>query len=206
MGKRICTIEGCVRKEIARGWCPAHYQRWRLHGDPLGLAPPRPSQSERFWSKVDRDGPIPADAPHLGQCWLFLGTVGKPGYGYFDVSRRRFQAHRWGYVDAGGYIPQGLDLDHLCFVRNCVNPSHLEPVTHRENVLRSRTNPSAVNARRTHCVRGHPFDEPNTIIKVSRRGIPHRICRECGRIANRALYHRQKAERLASLAIEREAS
>lgn len=87
---------------------------------------------ERFWAKVDRrDG---------GDCWPWLGTTTSTGYGLFGVPRedRTVGAHRYAYELVVGPIPTGLELDHLCRVRNCVNPAHLEPVTHAENLRRGR--------------------------------------------------------------------
>ena len=75
-----------------------------------------------------------------------------------------------------GPIPEGLTLDHLCRVRACVNPAHLEPVTLRENTLRSPSAPTAINARKTECLRGHAFTPENTWVHRSRR-----CCRECKR-------------------------
>ena len=116
--------------------------------------------SEKFWSQVEKtDG-----------CWLWTGTLGRGGYGRW----KRIYVHRTSYEMLVGPIPEGLSLDHLCRVRNCVNPDHLEPVTHRENVLRG-TGPTSVNATKTHCVHGHPFDAVNTIIRSN----GDRDCREC---------------------------
>lgn len=81
--------------------------------------------------------------------------------------------HRVAYVSLMGPIPEGKELDHLCRVRNCVNPWHLEPVTHRENILRSPTHPAAVNARKTECVRGHSLADAYIDYKGGRR------CRVC---------------------------
>ncbi len=86
------------------------------------------------------------------------------------------RAHRFAYELLVGPIPDGLVIDHLCRVRHCVNPAHMEPVTRWENTLRGGSF-SAVAARQTHCVNGHPFDEENT--HVDRRGF--RRCRACNR-------------------------
>ncbi|KAB2977369.1 HNH endonuclease [Streptomyces sp. SS1-1] len=89
----------------------------------------------------------------------------------------RYQmAHRVAYQEIVGPIPEGLQLDHLCRVRHCVNPAHLEPVTSRENTLRGE-NLVAINAAKTHCKRGHLFDAANTY-----RWRNSRICRECRRL------------------------
>ena len=130
---------------------------------------PMPPQStaKRFWSKVDRSGGPDA-------CWFWHSGLGQDGYGRFTVNGRRALAHRWVYEQEVGPIPDGLVLDHLCRVRNCVRPDHLEPVTNRENILRG-TSPPAVHARKMHCVNGHEFTPENTYRRLS----GGRSCRQC---------------------------
>lgn len=113
-------------------------------------------------------------------CWLWTGRVLPTGYGQFFYNGKHRRAHRVAYEWAMGPIPEGLEIDHLCRVRNCVNPKHMEAVTHRENVLRGQT-PTGINARKTHCSRGHEFDEGNTY--YSKYG---RQCRWCARLTQRA--------------------
>lgn len=91
-------------------------------------------------------------------CWIWRGyTDPTNGYGSHGDS----YAHRTFYEKFKGEIPAGLTIDHLCRVRNCVNPDHLEAVTLRENILRS-DGPTAINARKTHCKHGHEFNAENT--------------------------------------------
>lgn len=90
----------------------------------------------------------------IGRCWLRSeGYQQKNGYSYIshtvDGKRKYYLAHRISFVHYFGPIPDGLTIDHLCERPACVNPKHLQAVTHRQNVLRSRTNPYAINARRT---------------------------------------------------------
>lgn len=80
----------------------------------------------RFWQKVER----------TDECWLWAGAVNDSGYGAIWDGYRLVYAHRLSYEMHGGAIPDGMQLDHLCRVRRCVNPAHLEPVTHRENIDR----------------------------------------------------------------------
>ena len=120
---------------------------------------PRPIAT-RFWSHVDKSG----------DCWLWTGFLDKDGYGKFSLTRRRlgirkmFYAHRWAYVEANGPIPARLQLDHLCRQPSCVNPSHIEVVTMKENLRRGKPNKGAHNAQKTHCKRGHPLKGENLYI------------------------------------------
>jgi hypothetical protein len=133
---------------------------------------------ERFWAKVDKSG----------DCWLWTGSIKDSGYGYFWWNKKRWLAHRWLYIQLIGMDDQQMDLDHTCHNdtgcklnsdcphRRCVNPAHLEPVTHVENCLRGDS-PLADYARKTHCPKGHEYTEENT--RVSKNG--GRACRECHR-------------------------
>lgn len=125
-------------------------------------------------------------------CWVWTGrTRGSRGgeYGDLVIDGRRVAAHRAAYEAAVGPIPDGLVIDHLCRNRLCCNPEHLEPVTPRVNVLRGDTI-VARNAAKTHCQRGHAFDEANTIRTPDNR----RRCRECKRQADVARYRRRSQE------------
>lgn len=120
-------------------------------------------------------------------CWEWQGACAAwNGYGLFRDGRVH-KAHRFAYEHFVGPIPDGLELDHLCRVRRCVNPAHLEPVTHAENMARSST------ALKTHCKNGHPFDAANTRLRP--RG--GRDCRECQRAADRR-WRRKHQEAVAS--------
>jgi hypothetical protein len=112
-------------------------------------------------------------------CAIWIGGSRNCGtdYGGFNFRGKRYLAHRYAYEQLIGPIPEGLSLDHLCRNPRCVNPAHLEPVTHRENVVRGIGVP-AVNARKTHCKRGHPFSEANTRVRL-KKGRPGRECRTC---------------------------
>ena len=99
------------------------------------------------------------------------------GYGQFRVGTQRKLAHRVAYEWSLGEIPEGLDLDHLCRVRNCVNPSHLEPVTRQENLRRGIGNP---HKHKTHCPRRHEYNEENTYYDSKRNKRQCRVCRRGG--------------------------
>lgn len=169
MAQRMCSVDGCTSPVVSLGWCVKHYNRWRKNGT---TDDPRPSREQRFMAKVDRSG----------ECWLWTGFVmKKEGYGRFGVEGRKVAlAHRWSYEHFVGPIPEGLELDHLCRVRRCVRPDHLEPVTHRENTLRGLA-PIVLGTRQravTHCPKGHPYDGANTIYRKTGA----RRCRECTRM------------------------
>jgi hypothetical protein len=97
-------------------------------------------------------------------CWIFTGTINNKGYG----SILKTTAHRYIYEATVGPIPAGLQIDHLCMNKQCVNPAHLEPVTAAENVRRR-------NASETHCRRGHAFTADNTYMRAA----GNKECKTC---------------------------
>lgn len=110
-------------------------------------------------------------------CWLWTAHLNHAGYGRVSLEGSMQLAHRAVYTLLVGAIPEGMHLDHLCRVRRCVNPAHLEPVTQRENTLRSTSHIAQIAARQT-CPSGHPYTPEN--LYVSPRG--YRVCRTCSRI------------------------
>lgn len=159
-----CSVDRCSGRVVARGWCESHYRRW-LRRNPRG---PKLSLEERFWSKVEKSA----------GCWRWLASVDSKGYGQFMLNGSPKRAHRVSYELVHGAIPLGLQLDHLCRNIECVNPTHLEPVTHRINQLRG-IGPVAINAAKTHCVRGHELTGDNLYI---RKDTGARVCRSCQHI------------------------
>lgn len=127
-------------------------------------------EEERFWSKVDTSGP----------CWEWTAALSVGGYGKYTVvvdGKTKYPyAHRYAYEILVGPVPEGTDLDHLCRVRKCVNPDHLEPVSRRENVRRG-IGPTGLNMAKTSCPSGHEYSQENTF--VSRAG--YRQCKICRR-------------------------
>ena len=110
-------------------------------------------------------------------CHIWLGSKARWGYGTLRLNGKKIPAHRFAWEQIHGPVPLGLVLDHLCRNTSCVNPEHLEPVTGKENILRSQGR-AAQNARRTVCVNGHPFDFENTG-RSTFKGKQHRYCRTC---------------------------
>ncbi len=118
------------------------------------------SVEERFWANVVVGGP--------DDCWPWVGSkISTHGndYGVFSIPTgkehgKSVSAHRYSCELAHGPIPEGYVVDHKCRFGLCVNPNHLEAVTNKENILRGNGAP-AINARKTHCVRGHPLSGSN---------------------------------------------
>jgi hypothetical protein len=187
--KPTCSVDDCDSPALARGWCRKHYQRWKKHGNPLIVKVNRDMTLEqRFWIKVDKNGPVPAHRPDLGPCWVWTGATAE-GYGVIQIDGGPFKAHILSYTWAKGDIAEGQERDHLCRNRPCVRPDHLEAVTHWTNVARG-ISPHGKNAVKTHCPQGHPYDEENTFINSQ----GSRTCRICARAASmRAYYRRQSA-------------
>lgn len=131
----------------------------------------------RFWRKVQK----------TEACWLWTAGMSVGGYGRFKANGRMNFAHRFAYELLVGPIPDGLQLDHLCRVRHCVNPAHLEPVTARENTMRGESF-AAVHGVKDACESGHTFDDANTY----QRPGGGRACRACRREATRAYRSRKE--------------
>jgi hypothetical protein len=145
-----CQVRGCGEPSQARGWCRFHYGRWWKYGDIRADIPSRNGPTEeRFWRCVDKEGPIPAvfwdsindcyrPGGDAGACWVWSRTPNNKGYGHFyDGSTADLvYVHRYSYELHNGPVPADLRVDHLCCVRTCVRPSHLEAVSNGENIRR----------------------------------------------------------------------
>lgn len=153
---------------------------------PTGIYP-RPPLGERFWKRVQK----------TSQCWLWTGARARNGCGQIRYRRKLYLAHRVSYELAYVPIPEGKDIDHLCRVRHCVNPSHLEVVDRRTNVLRGVSSP-ADNARRTHCIRGHELSGTNLV-----PGRRSRRCRACDELRNARERLKRAARRKPRKIVER---
>jgi len=122
---------------------------------------------KRFWKKVKK----------TEGCWEWTAYIRRDGYGQWGTRYMKLAplvAHRVSYCLLIGPIREGMTIDHLCRNRKCVNPEHLEMVTQRENILRG-VGLSAMNARKTHCPKGHPLSGDN----LASHRLPVRVCRTC---------------------------
>jgi hypothetical protein len=121
-------------------------------------------------------------------CWLWTGCINAKGYGWAFSEGRSRHVHRIVYELLVGEIPRGFHVDHLCRVRNCCAPWHLEPVTPAENAARGLPGKRGSRERaRTHCPAGHEYSGSNVFIKNGSRE-----CRECGRVRQRAYSARKR--------------
>lgn len=157
---KICSIEGCGGKHIARGWCPMHYQRWQKHGDPLGGRTQYRDSEAAFAARTERrDG-----------CLEWTGTRTSSGYGTIRSGGKYVVAHRYSWERTNGPIPEGMYLDHKCWNRACVEPSHLRLATHAENL----GNRSGANSNSISGIRGI-YKEPSGSYRacISRLGERH---------------------------------
>lgn len=153
-----CMGPLCDARPRARGLCVGHWEQ-----DKKGEPPRVILRGEnRIWGRVEV----------TGFCWLWTGYINASGYGRTQHDGRLQLAHRVAYELLVGPVPDGMQLDHLCRVRRCVNPDHLEPVTSRENTRRGK-------AVKTHCPRGHALVDGNLVLSHLRRG--WRSCLTCHR-------------------------
>lgn len=196
-----CADDDCDEDAVCRGYCHRHYRRLLKYGDPRGggpfmgrrhnTLPKDASLEERFFEKVNQ----------TVTCWLWAGAVNDKGYGLFYATKGRGRlAHRVSWLLAGRELLDGLTLDHICRVHHCVRPDHLDQVTVKVNNLRG-ISPWAINKRKTHCKRGHPFDEANTL--VDRMG--YRQCRTCVMASRAQSYVRSQAKAAAKRAARKAA-
>lgn len=164
-----CAVPECTGRHFGQGLCQKHYLRVRRTGSTDGA-----TVEWRFFTRVRQ----------AGDCWEWH-KIDPNGYGTLF---QRTLPHRWAYQYLRADIPDGLELDHLCRNRRCVNPWHLEPVTRRVNAMRGVGSKQA-------CVNGHPYSEENT---YRAPGTGKRHCRICAAKANRRHAARRRRDRAAA--------
>ena len=174
-----CGVQECSRRKHAHGYCAMHAARLRRNGDPTRIT--RTTTLDSFWRRVHK----------TEKCWNWQGFVLDSGYGQIATRKKPTAsgtrlAHRVAYELVVGPIPEGLDLDHLCRNRICVNPSHLEPVTDKENVRRGLH-----GVLRTHCKYNHELTPENT--RHDRDG--GRRCRTCAKRWNVTAKAKKRAQK-----------
>lgn len=126
---------------------------------------------------------VPCAVPGLiGPCHEWTRGKDNGGYGMVGFKRKVVRVHRYVWELANGTIPDGLEIDHQCRNRACCNIDHLRLVTSRTNSIENSVGQSAINAAKTHCVHGHPFDEANTSRKSSKSKKQKRRCKMCNKI------------------------
>ncbi len=154
----------------------------------MNIIPATPDAIEAF-----QDRYIPE--PNTG-CWIWTGSIGRAGYGFFQHSGVRMFAHRFSLVAVGTELTPEACADHKCRVRCCVRPDHLRLVTRATNTLENSNSESAFNKNKMVCKKGHQFNEANTIIYINPSGKPERKCRVC-RDAYSAMHSKNNHRRIA---------
>ena len=124
MSKTICSIPGCARAVLARGWCGTHYTRWHRHGDPMANPATRYSTHEESFVKNSKP---------VGECLIWVGGVGSHGYGVISSNSETILAHRYSWARSNGKVPDNAEVNHKCWNKLCVKLEHLELTTRSEN-------------------------------------------------------------------------
>jgi hypothetical protein len=187
---RICKFCGAIFKskvKIDGIWRSIYKRKYCLECSPFGL-------NNRKTLEMSAQGRLAKlqtrFAKHVAilksGCWAWTASTVPAGYGKIKVEGKWLLAHRVSWEFLYGKIPAGLQIDHLCRNPSCVNPAHMEVVTGRENVLRG-SGPTAINHRKTLCMRGHPLSGDN--LRQSKNG--GRACMACDSARHRAKKNRQ---------------
>lgn len=139
--------------------------------------------TNRFFSKIEK----------TQTCWIWLGYKERDGYGRISINDRPVFVHRLSFFIHSGRWPKSkMVIDHICGVRNCVNPLHIREVTQMQNCHENSLSSCYFNKLKTHCSKGHEFTKENTKIKKTRNNRNMRVCKQCARDYQKAKYNRKK--------------
>lgn len=195
-----CLVEDCAERPRSSGYCDPHYWCWSQYGDPLASRKRirRPAPTPR------RDRPLDVRLKEIGWtvtesgCWEWNGKRNDQGYGLFSARRLGFEgarAHRVMYEHLVEQIPDGLEMRHSCDNPPCVNPEHLSPGTHAQNMADIIERGRAHFQTRTHCPNEHDLTLPGATRTVRHKGRTEAICVECARKRGREYARRKRAAR-----------
>lgn len=136
---------------------------------------------EKLWDKINKSS----------TCWFWFGAIDKDGYGIWTSKKKTYRVHRFMYELYNGKILSGMVIDHLCRIRNCVNPEHLRAITNKENIL-CGVGITAQNSRKIVCNKGHDLSGKNLYVYKNKKGGVDRHCLKCDKERARILRDRQK--------------
>ncbi len=170
---KVCEFPGCGRRVCARDLCYSHYEQRRagLELYPLNLTVRKQGTPPRIvCDEVACPNPL-----LVGPCHVFRGRKDEDGYGVVSFRQKSVKVHKYAWEQEYGEVKDGLLVDHQCRVRACCNVDHLRVVTPQINIIENVIGHSwQIQAAKTHCDHGHPFDEGNTYVYKGGR-----YCRKC---------------------------
>lgn len=166
-----CSVDGCNSRHVAKGLCSLHYQRLRRNGNLLDAGEVSAAKVARRFSE---------SFVRSGECWKWAGNSWtRNGYGVFSANNRKVLAHRFAWSLRHGQIPAGMQVDHKCHNRACVNPDHLQIVTQKLN----QENRSGANGNSSSGIRGVFWDSARDRWRVA---VTHKGKEYGGRFRTRA--------------------
>jgi hypothetical protein len=127
-------------------------------------------------------------------CWIWQGGKTAAGYAMMYILGGRQYAHRWAYQMFVGPIPDNCEIDHVCRNRGCVRPDHLQAVSHRVNCSPERSSVGWNTRAKTHCPKGHAYNEENTYQYFGKDNLYHRFCRICHYTASMKYAEKRRAQ------------